>query len=114
MVAHLRLSLSSFSRLDSRGRCPHAIFARLGVYSGRFGREQLPQHELQDSTVGIVLRFLRCVDTHQGCELCSLAVRSSTNVYLTSRREVADQITNAGDLENFFASQSQRLRGLPL
>src|SRR5580658_3306304 len=88
------------SAWTARGGRPHVI---LCVCSRRFARQQLPQNKLQDSTVGVVLCFLRSVDSHQSLELFCLAVHAGPHVYLTTWREASDEVADAGDLENLLA-----------
>ena len=84
----------------------------LRVYRRRSARQQLPQHELQNSAVGVILRFLWRVDSHQRLELRCLPVRSGTNFHLTSRDEVRNHITNSTDLDDLISGQTERLRQL--
>src|SRR5579863_8605162 len=80
--------------------------AQLGVHRRRSGREQLPQNELKNAAIRVILRFLRSVDPNQCLELFGLTARTGAHAYLTSRSEAANQIANASNLEHFLAGQS--------
>ncbi len=45
----------------------------------RLARQQLPQYILQDAAIGVVLRFLRCINAHQRLEFGRLGIHSGGN-----------------------------------
>src|SRR3954447_19362231 len=66
--------------------------------------EQLPQHELQDSTVAVVKPLIRCVNAHTGLEL------GVVGLDLQRARAVLELF----EIEGLLAGQAERLRGLPI
>src|SRR6478752_6452095 len=69
---------------------------------------QLPQHKLQNTAIGVVLRFLRCIDSHQRIKLFLIC----EHFKLPAGSELPNQIFYAQNFEEFFTSQAQRLRTL--
>src|SRR5579863_6276258 len=51
-------------------------------------RQQLPQNKVQNSTVGVILRFLRRVDAHQRLELFLLVLGRGAHRQVLSRRKM--------------------------
>ena len=63
--------------------------------------------------MAVVLSLLWRIDSHQRPELGRLSVGRGADLHLLAGRKVSDQLTNAGNLEDLFAGQLERLRTLP-
>src|ERR1017187_3503580 len=72
----------------------------------RLPGKQLPQHVLQNASVGVVESFLGRVDTDDGLKFACLAALY-THCNLASGRKLVDYLANAGNFENFFAGRSE-------
>src|SRR6266568_4375622 len=75
-----------------------------------FSGQQLAKHELQNAAMGVVLRFLGSIDTHQTVELSGLAICGGSNRYLAARGELLDEPPNTRDFEYLIAGQAMGLR----
>ena len=71
--------------------------------------QQLAEHELQNAAIGVVLRLLGSIDTHQTVEFGRLAVVGGANCHLSAGSEFIDQLTNADNFEHLIAGQAMRL-----
>ena len=98
----------SRATLEDWTLCSHRLLAG-------FPRQQLPQHILQNPAISVVERFLRRVDADEGFELDfrlgGRGVPSSTgpNFNFLPSRIVLNQIADAGNLENLFAGEMERI-----
>src|SRR5579864_74459 len=82
----------------------------LRSYRLRFGCQQLPQHILQNAAVGVVERFLRGVDAHQGFELdWVFAFLRRFHLHGAAGGELVDYFADAGDFKRFFTRQIERV-----
>src|SRR5580704_2520250 len=79
------------------------------MHRGWFAGNQLAQDELQDADVGVVLGLLWSIDSDQRTELGGLAAGRGANFHLSSRPELSNQFADAGNLEDFFPGQVERL-----
>src|SRR5580698_4447404 len=73
-----------------------------------FSRQQLPQHVLEDASVGIVESFLRGVDADDGLKFGRLCTFGAYGNFF-ARRKFLDHLANPRDLKDFVAGQFQRL-----
>src|SRR5947208_1781449 len=75
-------------------------------------RHQLPQHVLQNPAVCVVQSFSRRINPDEGPEFFHSAGTGRVHFQMLPRGKFIGQLTNAADLENFIARESERVRGL--
>ncbi len=71
----------------------------------RLARQQLPQYILQDAAIGVVLRFLRCINAHQRLEFDDLVIVLREYFQRAASLEVLHQLTDGSKVKKFLTRQ---------